>query len=201
MQLTDINIRDPFILPFAGRYYMYGSRVAVEQDGNGWGEQTGFDVFMSEDLVNWDGPQSVFEITPEFWATKNAWAPEVHVYDGKFYMFATINAEGVCRGTQILVCDTPNGRFVPLTDRAVTPADWECLDGTLYIDANGEPHIVFCHEWLQIGDGAVCEMQLSRDLTRAVSAPRTLCCSMVGKEFHTSSSTVLPGFNSCWCWS
>ena len=38
----------------------------------------------------------------------------------------------------------------------------------------GEPHIVFCHEWMQIHDGTVCEMQLSRDLSTAVTAPREL---------------------------
>ena len=27
--------------------------------------------------------------------------------------------------------------FVPLSDGPVTPADWECLDGTLYAAADG----------------------------------------------------------------
>lgn len=182
MQLTDINIRDPFILPYEGKYYLYGSRVGVTMDGNGWGLQTGFDVYVSEDLCTWSEPRSVFEITADFWGTQDAWAPEVHAYNGKFYMFATFKAEGVCRGTHILVCDTPNGRFVPLTDAPITPHDWECLDGTLYIDKQGEPHVVFCHEWLQIGDGTVCEMQLSRDLTCAVSAPRVLWSASVYKD-------------------
>lgn len=174
MQLTDINIRDPFILPYAGKYYLYGSRVCTDTDGNGWGLQTGFDVFVSRDLETWSEPKSVFEITPAFWATKQAWAPEVHVYNGRFYMFATFKADDKCRATHVLVCDTPDGDFKPLTDAPITPPDWECLDGTLYIDKQGEPHVVFCHEWLQVGDGTVCEMQLSRDLTHAVSAPRTL---------------------------
>lgn len=34
MKLSEINIRDPFVLLHNGRYYMYGSRV---------GEQTGFE--------------------------------------------------------------------------------------------------------------------------------------------------------------
>lgn len=174
MKLTDINIRDPFILPYAGTYYMYGSRVGLPENGKGWGLQTGFDVYVSKDLENWSAPKSVFEITDDFWATKDAWAPEVHLYNDRFYMFATFKADGRCRGTQILVADTPDGTFVPLSDAPVTPADWECLDGTFYIDKNGEPHIVFCHEWVQIGDGTVCEMQLSRDLTKAVTAPREL---------------------------
>lgn len=42
-----------------------------------------------------------------------------------------------CRGTQILRADKPEGPFVPLSDGPVTPADWECLDGTLYVAADG----------------------------------------------------------------
>lgn len=174
MKFEDINIRDPFILPYEGTYYMYGSRVCTTEDGHGWGLQTGFDVYTSEDLENWSTPKSVFEISDDFWATKDAWAPEVHLYNGKFYMFASFKADGKCRGTQILVAKKPDDTFVPVSPTPVTPADWECLDGTLYVDKQGEPHIVFCHEWLQIGDGAVCEMQLSRDLKKAVLAPRTL---------------------------
>ena len=165
MKLSEINIRDPFVLPFGEKYYMYGSRVEV---------QTGFDVYESQDLKNWSKPKSIFEITEDFWATTDAWAPEVHHYNNKFYIFASFKAEGVCRGTHILVSDTPDGQFTPLTEKPITPTDWECLDGTFYIDKLGNPHIIFCHEWVQIGNGTVCEMQLSPDLTCAVSEPRVL---------------------------
>ena len=165
MKLNEINIRDPFILPYESVYYMYGSRVGV---------QTGFDVYESIDLENWSAPKSVFEISDDFWGTTDAWAPEVHYYNNKFYMFASFKAENTCRGTQILVCDTPNGTFTPISKTAITPPDWECLDGTFYIDKENNPHVVFCHEWVQIVDGTVCEMQLSHDLTRAVTEPRVL---------------------------
>ena len=89
-------------------------------------------------------------------------------------MFASFKAPNVCRGTQILVSDTPNGLFTPITDKPITPSNWECLDGTFYIDKNDNPHIVFCHEWVQIENGTVCEMQLSPDLTSAITPPRTL---------------------------
>ena len=53
-------------------------------------------------------------------------------------MFASFKAAGVCRGTQILVADHPKGPFVPHSDGPVTPRDWECLDGTLYVDPGGK---------------------------------------------------------------
>lgn len=173
VKLNEINIRDPFIVPFEGKYYMYGTRGVgcwTSEKAPGMG----FDVYISEDLENWSAPISVFEANDTFWATHNFWAPEVHIYDGKFYMFASFKSEDKNRATQILVSDRPDGRFTPISNSPVTPADWMSLDGTLYIDINGEPHIVFCHEHSQIKDGTVCEMQLSRDLTKAVSEPRLL---------------------------
>ena len=173
MKFSDINIRDPFIVPENGKYYMYGTR------GKGcWtGEKTdgmGFDVYISEDLENWSEPKEVFSASDSFWGTHNFWAPEVHKYNGKFYMFASFKSADRNRGTQILVSDTPDGRFEPISDSPVTPDEWMCLDGTLYVDRNGKPHIVFCHEWSQIKDGKICEMQLSDDLSSPVSEPSKL---------------------------
>lgn len=174
MKLRDINIRDPFILPWEGKYYLYGSRVGVPYENHAWGDQTGFDVYVSTDLEDWSEPTAVFEKNDDFWAERDFWAPEVHHYKGKFVLFASFFAAGKCRGTQILTSDSPMGPFVPVSDGPATPRDWECLDGTLHVDKNGQPHIVFCHEWAQIGDGTVCEIQLSEDLSRPVSEPRLL---------------------------
>lgn len=174
MRLNEINIRDPFVLPYKGKYYLYGTRVGKPSQDKAWGEQSGFDVYVSEDLKEWIGPKSVFKKNNNFWGERDFWAPEVHYYNDKFYMLATFKADDKCRGTHILVSDSPDGKFVPVSKERITPCDWECLDGTLYIDRKGKPHIVFCHEWLQIGDGEVCEMELSADLSKSVYEPRTL---------------------------
>lgn len=191
MKLKEINIRDPFILPYNKKYYMYGSRVDRPTENNMWGEQTGFDVYISEDLENWSAPKSVFEKNDGFWGEKHFWAPEVHFYNDKFYMLASFKADGKCRATHILVAEKPDDVFVPVSKEAATPPDWECLDGTLYVDKNGEPHIVFCHEWMQIGDGTVCEMQLSKDLSRAVSEPRLLWRASDYKDVKSVSKSKI----------
>jgi len=168
MKNNEIHIRDPYILVHEGKYYMYGTRGPT-----GWGLADGFDVYCGYDLENWDGPHEVFHAPPGFWADRNYWAPEVHEYCGKYYMLASFKAEGVCRGTQILKADSPLGPFMPWSDGPVTPGDWECLDGTLYVE-NGTPYMVFCHEWVQIKDGAICSVMLSGDLKQAVGEPKTL---------------------------
>jgi arabinan endo-1,5-alpha-L-arabinosidase len=169
MQRENIQIRDPFILPVAvtQEYYLFGT---TDKDcWNAPGE--GFDYYCSLDLETWEGPFPAFRPDADFWGTKNFWAPEVHVWQGLYYMFATFKAPRHCRGTQILKADRPEGPYTPLTRTPVTPPNWECLDGTLYIDPAGKPWIVFCHEWVQVHNGAIYAMLLSDDLTRAVGQP------------------------------
>lgn len=160
----EIQIRDPFILTDTehGVYYLYGT------GGDDWNIRPypHFVVYKTKDLVHFEEPKEIFRAPDGFWATRDFWAPEVHAYRGSYYMFASFFAENHCRGTQILVCDTPDGTFVPLTKEPVTPREWECLDGTLWIE-NGTPYIVFCHEWLQIHDGTMNVMPLSEDLSHA----------------------------------
>lgn len=162
MKLNEIRVRDPFILPYQGVYYLYCARTP---------QGLGFQVYTSTDLENWEGPAPVFDYTPGFWGTQDYWAPEVHHYNGKFYLFASFKGENVCRGTAILIAESPTGPFIPHSDGAVTPKDWECLDGTLYVDEDGQPWMVFCHEWLQVKNGTVCAVKLSADLHHAISEP------------------------------
>lgn len=172
MKNTDINIRDPFVLPVASEkiYYLYGTRGS-----ECWTDSaTGIDYYTSADLQNWEGPFLAFSPPLNFWSDRNFWAPEVHLYRGHYYMFATFKAEGVRRGTQILKADSPAGPFLPISDKSITPEDWECLDGTLFVDEADEPWIIFCHEWVQVGDGEICALRLSNDLTKAIGEPQLL---------------------------
>ena len=169
MKTNEINIRDPFVLVHGGQYYLYGTRGATC-----WGPATGFDVYVGKDLENWEGPITCFENDGTFWADRNYWAPEVHEFRGAFYMFASFKAENVHRGTAILRAETPLGPFKPHSDGPVTPRDWECLDGTFYVDKSGRPWMVFCHEWVQVGDGEVRAIPLTDDLSAAAGEPRLL---------------------------
>ncbi len=172
MKLCDIHIRDPFILFDNGKYYLYGTRFNGEK-GTYPQVSEGTDVYISDDLENFSQPIPVFRRDSSFWGTHHFWAPEVHKYKGKYYMFVTVASAERNRGVQILVCDTPDGSFEPCANDAVTPREWECLDGTLYVE-NNVPYMVFCHEWSQIGNGEMCLVQLSDDLSQAVSEPVTL---------------------------
>jgi beta-xylosidase len=161
--LNDMRVRDPFVVPVAAekKYYLFGSTHLTPEVG------VGFDFYRSSDLVNWDGPMPAFRPPLGFWSDRDPWAPEVHAYQGKYYMFASFKNASSCRGTQILIADKPEGPFRPHSPKPVTPPEWECLDGTLFVDDQRQPWIVFCHEWVQVGDGEIC----ARKLTPSLDAP------------------------------
>jgi hypothetical protein len=64
----------------------------------------------------------------------------------------------------VLVAESPLGPFRPFHNHAHTPTDVMALDGTLWVE-KGVPYMVYCHEWVQIEDGAVELVRLKPDLS------------------------------------
>jgi GH43 family beta-xylosidase len=185
--IGDLYIRDPFIVADArkGVYYMYGSSSQKGREGQTLG---GVAVYQSRDLKTWEGPQQVFTVPEDNWITGTVWAPEVHVYNGRYYLFATLNSdiewkkprEGwpayTFRGTQIFHADTPEGPFLPFGRTPHTPMDCMALDGTLWVE-DGTPCMVFCHEWVQLTDGTMEVVELKPDLSAPAGQPTRLFCA------------------------
>lgn len=169
MRAEEIKIRDPFVLPVAAErvYYLFGTT-----DKNPWNEVAGegFDTYRSRDLINWEGPFPAFRPPADFWGKACFWAPEVHGWRGRYYMFASFNSSTVLRGTAILVADHPLGPFRPHSRGAVTPADAECLDGTLWVARDGQPWMIFSRDWPRIHVGRYSAVPLSDDLSAAVGS-------------------------------
>ena len=178
---SELRIRDPFILTDTENhcYYMYGT-TALEN--NSRAAYNSFSVYKSYDLETFDDGKIVVDGGKlGFWADRDFWAAEVHKYNGKYYLFGSCNAEGKCRATQIYVCDTPDGEFVPVSADARTPEDWICLDGTLYIE-NNTPYMVFSREWIQVLDGEMWAVELSKDLSHRVGEPFKLFSASEAKD-------------------
>ena len=102
LKRSDIRVRDPYILYENGVYYMYTTSTTKE-----------LSCYKSTDLENWEEGGVIFEITDDSWAYKDLWAPEIHKYKGKYYLFISILGKNGLRGTQIAVSDSPCGRFMP----------------------------------------------------------------------------------------
>jgi len=171
INIRDIQIRDPFILNDKenNEFVLYGTT-----DKDPWNTGEGFLAYRSHDLEVWKGPYEVFEKTDTFWGVKNFWAPEVWYYKNKYYMFATFCSKEGKRGTQILVSNSPVGKFKPHSEKMITPETWMCLDGTLHVDQTNTPWLVFCREWTEVHDGRIYAVQLSEDLTCTVGEPTLL---------------------------
>lgn len=168
MRADQINIRDPFVLCENGKYYMYGTRAAD------FGKKTGgFDVYVSQNLKEWSSPAVCFD-SPRFGLNREVnWAPEVHRFNGKYYMFASFTRKNELRGTYALAAQSPLGPFYPHSEGALTPEGWECIDGTFYCE-NGDPYLVFCHEHTQAVDGEICYMPLSADLKESAGEAKLI---------------------------
>lgn len=169
--VRNVNISDPFILADekSGKYYTYARHFNLDRFP--WQKDGGvFYALESPDLIHWSEPQLVFE-KGDFWADLDYWAPECHFWKGKYYLISSFRAKGTYRRCQCLAGDSPLGPFKPVRQEPVTPKGWHCLDGTLYVDLNGKPWLVFCHEWLQVFDGQIAAVPLSDDLGEAIGAP------------------------------
>ncbi len=172
--LDSIRLSDPCILADekTKQYYMTG---------------TGGRLWKSKDLKYWDGPYEVIETDPTSWMGPDpmVWAAEIHAYKGRYYDFATFTNREVIidefegmkverRASHILVSDNPEGPYVPMQDETYLPADKATLDGTFWVDDNGKPYMIYCHEWIQNGDGTMEMIELKSDLSGSIGEGKLL---------------------------
>lgn len=103
---------DPFIMKFNGLYYLYPSTRDID---------SGIKCWSTPDLINWkyEGLCSTDAIT------KAAYAPEVHYWNGQFYMVTSPAGNG----HYILTSSSPTGPF-----KNVTGNLGKSIDGTVFID-------------------------------------------------------------------
>ncbi|EAZ79838.2 glycoside hydrolase family 43 protein [Algoriphagus machipongonensis] len=172
--LDSIRLSDPSILADkdSKTYYMTG---------------TGGLLWKSKDLKLWTGPFKVAETDPNSWMGPNPmiWAAELHQYKDKYYYFGTFTNRDVYidtvagnainrRASHVLVSDKPEGPYVPMKDPIYLPADMPTLDGTFWVDKDEKPYMIFCHEWLQNGNGTMEKIELKSDLSGTIGESELL---------------------------
>ncbi|MGC9329972.1 MAG: glycoside hydrolase family 43 protein [Candidatus Hinthialibacter sp.] len=165
LSTPDICIRDPFVYADheSKTYLMYAQ---TENRIGGLGAGVGVEVYASPDLEHWSKPQLVFRKDKDFWGGHQIWAPEMHRIGDWFYLFVTFNGREGGRGTQILRSKKAKGPFVVFSDQSNTPPEQCALDGTPWIDETGRHWMVYCHEWVQISDGAMRAIPMTSDFSK-----------------------------------
>ena len=154
------QLRDPCILVEDGVYYAYGTGWVCWKNASG-------------NLATGWKSLGVVAQKPTH-SDDNYWAPEVHKYNGAYYMFTTYHSTQTGhRGCTILKSNSPEGPFIEITNGQITPHDWDAIDGTFYVDPDGQPWMIFVHEWTSTDDGVgrMAAAKLSDDLTHFISEP------------------------------
>ena len=180
---TGIEVRDPYVLEYEGTYYMYGTGLALE----------GYGCVYSPDLKEWSDPVTVFAPDTDFDGISEWWAPECHFYKGAFYLFASYHsAASDKRGTAVFRADNPLGPFEIISDGHITPKERDCIDGTLYVDEDGQPWMVYVGEWTSNEDGIgdMMAAKLSDDLSSFISDPVLL---FRGSDLRKRKSNITDG--------
>lgn len=156
------SVRDPYVLRYNGHYYIYytGWHVYKSREDSLTGE---FDYVGN-------GPCVEFPADYE----SEEWAPEVYPYNGKFYMFATYKSNKThYRGCAVFSADAPEGPFKMISNGHITPGDGHYIDGTLYIDENNQPWMVYSKDRESVSDrvGEMYCVKLNSELTAFASEP------------------------------
>lgn len=184
LKLADIRMRDVCILADDRTKTYYAISSGRAEAGEGY-RNSSVRAYKSKDLVNWEGHYTIFQTPTNLWGDANIvgiWAPEMHLYKGKYYLFLTFDTDSklseqwrdwlprVRRGSQILVGASPLGPFEPFQNHSTLPVDMMTLDATLWVEG-GVPYAVFAHEWVQIKDGTIETVRLKNDLSETVGEP------------------------------
>jgi hypothetical protein len=180
LTLEQVKTDAPYVLADqpSRTYYLYAAALTNEHR---WGVV----AYTSRDLTEWQNPRVVFTVPDGLWARPEdgLWAPEVHVYLGRYYLFVTLTNSSTIveqppqswrtvarRGVHVFVATSPTGPFTPVGPAAATPEDFATSGGTLFVEG-GVPYLVFAHDWQQTIDGAIEAVRLSPDLAARVGDP------------------------------
>ena len=124
MIITDITrIGDPQVVLFEDKYYCYVTNTDHFSQG--------FDVWVSDDMVNWEGPIFCFDAIKS-WGKSHFWAPEVVYHNGKFVMHYTAKSRelGSLR-LGVAVSDSPTGPFKDVHGAPMFDLGYATIDGSV----------------------------------------------------------------------
>jgi len=114
-----LGIGDPTVLFHDDKYYLYPT-----------GDNHGYDVYVSKDLVNWQKGARVFHSVEP-----GVWAPDVfyNEMDGQFYLYYTVNGR-----IGVAIADRPDGVFKDqgtLIDNGI--------DAHMFVDEDGKYYLYY----------------------------------------------------------
>ena len=185
----DISLSDPFIMTDTqtGYYYMTG---------------TGGGLWKSKDMQTWTGPTYNVSTSETTWmgSSPQIWASEIYRYNDRYYNISTFTNRNITidssghprRAVHITSSTIPDGTYTIIQggDDTYLPAEKTTLDGTLFIDNDNKPYLLYCHEWIQNGNGTIEFIPLKDDLTGTIGSGTII---MRAKDASWNTGAVTDG--------
>ena len=178
--IPQMGVCDPHIHVFEGKLWLYASHD-TSFDNKGF-DMRDWQIWSSEDCVNWTLESVVHPEDTFAGSTNNCWAVDCAFRNGKYYYYFSIGN----RKTGVLVGDTPAGPFVdvlgkPLLDGTLTTT--REYDPTVFCDDDGEYYLVFGGPKWCYGEGCGYYIaRLNEDMISFAETPRYLELDHMGDD-------------------
>jgi arabinoxylan arabinofuranohydrolase len=169
---------DPAPLVHEGRLYLYTSHdedVTVKDffTMNDWR------LYSTIDMVNWTDHGSPASYKTFSWGTGDAWAIQVVVRNGKFYLYAPINNS---TGSKIGVAigSSPTGPFSDPLGKALISTGSGNIDPTVFTDEDGQAYLYW-------GNPDLYNVKLNSDMISFPGSPTKVNLTTAGFGVRTKT--------------
>jgi len=126
----------PMVAP-DGKLYVY---TGHDEDGSTWYTMNDWQVFSTEDMVNWTEYPSPLGIKNVSWANSSAWAAQCCEKNGRYYWYFCANKTGGSMAIGVATSNTPYGKFRSMTS-PLSNQFWGEIDPTVLIDDDNRAYL------------------------------------------------------------
>jgi beta-xylosidase len=148
---------DAAAMVYKDSVYLYAGHDEASKDFNFY-KMNDWLVYSSADMVHWKSHPIPLKTSDFKWSSGDAWASQAIERNGKFYWYVAVSHAAIPgKAIGIAVSDSPIGPFKDALGKALitndmttqTKIDWDDIDPTVYIDANGQAYLYWgntvCH--------------------------------------------------------